>query len=371
MVRLIFCIVFFLLLCGCATDEKGDICEEKDNPCDDNGDQSATCSLTETHYVCACSEGFSFDGVSCKRLFPNARSRHAMAYDNNRLRLVMMGGGTGYSIYYGDTWEWEGNMNLWFSFAPGVAPSERSRPAMVFDKKRGKAVLYGGGNASKKYMSDTWEWDGANWAERTMSGGNPPARHAHAMAYDEANERTILFGGIVCGSDDCTYYSDTWAWDGETWTHMACNTPGSRDFHAMAYDSARGRIVLFGGREDGKYDRDETWEWTGSDWVSVSTGTTPAARRYHAMAFDSNRQRTVLFGGANEDSDELNETWEWDGASWIKMNPDQSPLPRVGHAMVYDDTRKRVLLFGGYSDDTNTLLGDFWEWDGTNWAEIK
>src|SRR5262245_809753 len=72
----------------------------------------------------------------------------------------------------------------------------------------------------------------------------------------------------------------------------------SRSSHAMAYDSARGVTVVFGGI----YADDETWEWSGQRWkLRASSG--PSARYGHAMAYDSRRGVTVLFGGiANQNA---------------------------------------------------------------------
>src|SRR5262245_56732341 len=69
-------------------------------------------------------------------------------------------------------------------------------------------------------------------------------RNGHAMAYDSARGVTVLFGG------DLSYYNltgETWEWDGDTWTLRATSGPTARVAHAMAYDSARGVTVLFGG----------------------------------------------------------------------------------------------------------------------------
>ena len=41
------------------------------------------------------------------------------------------------------------------------------------------------------------------------------------------------------------------------------------DSFAMAYDSARERIVLFGGRTDRSGDLNDTWEWDGRTWTRV------------------------------------------------------------------------------------------------------
>ena len=55
----------------------------------------------------------------------------------------------------------------------------------------------------------------------------------------------------------------------------------------------------------------DTWEWDRSQWVQVATtGTKPTLRRQHAMAYDSNRGRVVMFGGANGQA-RNSQTWEY------------------------------------------------------------
>jgi len=77
----------------------------------------------------------------------------------------------------------------------------------------------------------------------------------------------------------------------------------------MAYDSARGVTVLFGG--DDEYRQDDTWEWDGTDWTVRATTNKPAIRYLHAMAYDSSRGVTVLFGGNGNFNVLLNDTWEY------------------------------------------------------------
>jgi hypothetical protein len=36
----------------------------------------------------------------------------------------------------------------------------------------------------------------------------------------------------------------------------------------MAYDAARGRLVLYGG-DDGRRLFDDTWEWDGKQWMKI------------------------------------------------------------------------------------------------------
>ncbi|HSS18876.1 MAG TPA: hypothetical protein VLL54_02270 [Pyrinomonadaceae bacterium] len=196
-------------------------------------------------------------------------------------------------------------------------------------------------------------------------------RNAHSMAYDSKRGRVILFGG----ADASRVRGDTWAWDGRRWRQLSDAGPGPRTFAAMVYDSTRDRIVLFGGNRVlfGKTVADnvflaDTWEWNGSKWIEINVNG-PPARAEAAIAFDKNRRRVVLFGGYNrigETINRLGDTWEWDGAKWMEVNT-SGPSPRNGAAQVYDPLRQKVVLFGGR--DLEGVAGDTWEWDGLHWKE--
>ena len=82
----------------------------------------------------------------------------------------------------------------------------------------------------------------------------PTPRSDHAMAYDSARQRVVLFGGDLGYSG---YFGETWEWDGANWTQVSSGGPSARSRHAMAYDSARQRVVLFGGYGGDRFD--DTW----------------------------------------------------------------------------------------------------------------
>jgi len=156
-------------------------------------------------------------------------------------------------------------------------------------------------------LSGTWEWDGVRWMERFPSTV-PPAREDFAMAYDPARGRVVMFAGEFCPPfDSCTHLEDTWEWDGDDWTPRGTG-PAARAYHALAHDRNRARTVLFGGLGFGGSLNDE-WEWDGSSWTSRPVPG-PTARHGHALAFDSVRGRTVLFGGADNGLDVFSDTWE-------------------------------------------------------------
>lgn len=224
---------------------------------------------------------------------------------------------------------------------------------MAYDEARERVVIYGGGS----YIGQVSEWDGSDW---TIIAATPGNRSEHAMVYDRSRQRIMMFGGNNLNSDR----SDTWEWDGITWVNRnPPANPGGRRAHAMAFDTHRGRAVLFGGRSGGGTVFSDTWEWNGTTWLNTGVTSGPSARIGHAMAYDEERERVVLFGGSTGSG----ETWEWDGASWERRIPETSPSGRSYHAMTYDPVRKKMILFGG---NDGALRNDTWEWDGENWNMI-
>lgn len=266
-----------------------------------------------------------------------------------------------------------GNSNsapTWTLRTSRSSPSVRVNHSMAYDAANGRTVVFGGfPGAGTVHYNDTWVWDGRRWTE-ISAAVRPPVRHSAAMAYDASRGRVVMFGG----RDNL---ADTWELDGTTWTerHPAVS-PSGRYHAAMAYDAARGKVVMFGGAYASggqSYDLDETWTWDGQTWEQLQPATSPPARRLAKMAYDAANDRIVLFGGYML-SDPLgaDDTWVWDGTDWTEVTPAVSPPRRTSTAMAYDDRSRRVVLFGG-GDNTMGYLGDTWEWDtaaGT-WTEIQ
>ena len=108
-------------------------------------------------------------------------------------------------------------------------------------------------------------------------------REQHAMAYDSVRMRVVMFGGF---SDSGDPLGDTWEWNGEFWTQVADIGPAARGSHAMAYDAAHGQTIQFGGEvlQLGQATAGgDTWAWDGQAWTQVAD-TGPAARSGCSMA---------------------------------------------------------------------------------------
>lgn len=194
----------------------------------------------------------------------------------------------------------------------------------------------------------------------------PFAYFAPGIAFDSARGRLVVFGGE---GNDRAYSGDTWEFDGTRWMRTATTGPSPRIWSAMAYDARRGRIVLFGGSGSGYGALGDTWEYDGQAWTRIDAQG-PAPRYAHELAYDDVRGRVLLFGGRAANA--LADTWEWDGREW-KSVPVAGPGARFTHALAFDGVRNALLLFGGYGRAmpgaavAEASLGDFWQLDPTRW----
>ena len=153
-------------------------------------------------------------------------------------------------------------------------------------------------------------------------------------------------------------------------------TPVGRDFAAMAYDPAAGGLLLFGGQATGAI-TSQNLRWTSVGWQRLTPAVSPPPRSGHALASDTSRNVIVLFGGwdgtvpgPNMPFQYFDDTWEWNGSNWLQRSPVIVPTARHLHVMAYDSARRRTVLTSGWTDrDSGRLLYDTWEWDGTAWGE--
>jgi hypothetical protein len=277
-----------------------------------------------------------------------------MTYDAARQRVVMFGGWM--SGTQDDTlWEWDGA--AWTQHAVD-GPTARVDSALAFDPGRHVVVLHGGTPSTHNEPAagyETWEWDGAAWTRRTVVPGDT---EAHAMANDSARGEIVLFGGPQALGDESP---NTYVLDSGGWRVAATDGPSPRSWPGMAYDSLRGVTVLAGGAGGFDYNG-HTWEWNGVTWTLNDAITAAPDVPRLGMVFDE--ARGVVLTNSPGDGP-MNETWSYDGVDWTRVST-EGPSLRERHAMAYDRHRGVTVLFGGVLDDPN-FLGDTWEWDGQQW----
>jgi hypothetical protein len=253
---------------------------------------------------------------------------------------------------------------------PAVAqllhPGVRNAHAAVYDSRTGEILLFGGATASE-VRADLWRWRAGAWHRSPAAGPEP--RTFPAMAYDSARDAVVLFGGSRVLFGDSTappaMLADTWVLRDDEWTQVSGSGPGPRAEAAVAYDPRRGRTVLFGGRftspGGGVTRLGDTWEWDGRRWIRASTAG-PSPRSGAAMAWHPELRAVVLFGGSGGP---LGDTWSWDGRAWIRL-----PIPaapgRFNSVMAWDPSLRRLVRFGGWDGQRRT--SDTWALREGGWA---
>lgn len=308
-------------------------------------------------------EQWTWNGIAWTQrepTIPGLRSYASMSFDTSREQSVLFGG-EGFSGLLSDTWIWNGRNWNWVH--PPISPPVRAWASMAYDSFRGVTVLFGGRTCSLSSglcdpLNDTWTFDGAEWIQKFSAGVSPSAREGAMMAFDSASGKMVLFGGVdVFGSDEAM--GDTWTWDGTTWTeeHPPTNPPATF-YAAMSHDSA-GSPILFTFYGD-------TWRWNGviRDWEAVVTAFSPPTRFAAGMGFDAGTGNIILFGGLDLNTGEfLNDTWAFDGVNWQQLAPANSPGKRYFPAMSDGSINTPPTLMGGYGDgSTINPEREAWTW---------
>ena len=206
---------------------------------------------------------------------------------------------------------------------------------------------------------------GSPWGQH--GGSNPPARAWAAGAFDSLRGRVVLFGGSANAG---ALLGDTWEWTasgpagGGTWTLAATGGPSARSRAGLAYDTVRQRTVLFGGLVSGGQFSNQTWEWDGTAWLLRLPAASPPAMAGNLLEYDASRQRTVLVSTIGFTHAR---TWEYDGATWT-LTPDSTPIASsTSHSLAYDAARARMVLAGPVYTGGYGTVGT-WERDAGGWV---
>ena len=294
---------------------------------------------------------WTWDGTTWKRIFPSpmpVRYGHAVALAGATEELFVFGGYSN-TIAVNDTWKW--SFPYLTPVTAAASPGGRSWHAMASDTTRHRAVLFGGDGGAA--LKDTWELDGTNWLPQTPATV-PPARVRHSMTFDSFRSRTIMVSG--CADSGCNKaLDDAWEWTGTNWESAASLGPThARRGAALGYDPVRKRTVLFGGLECGVNQcygvgvgagvlAGDTWESDGSSWTKLGA-TGPAPRENAALTYDMWAKRLVLSGGDNEGAG-FTDTWAWDGMTWTLLT-NSAPVSR-GPVMGFDTARQELVVATG------------------------
>lgn len=210
--------------------------------------------------------------------------------------------------------------------------------------------------------------------------GSPRERLFAAAAFDPVEEHLVLVGGV---GEEGIAYADSWKFADATWSPIwddplvspgnpSVVLPGPRYRAQMAYSSALGAIVLFGGEGEGdaRVFLDDTWTFSDADgWQALNVFPAPPARSGASMFEDPSTGHLILFGG-DCFAGPCDDVWEFDGLHWRPHDACASgplPLGRSGAQVAVDPISGTIVLFGGRR--SGLLLDDTWVFDG-GWREV-
>jgi cysteine-rich repeat protein len=255
---------------------------------------------------------------------------------------------------------------IWRDVTPRL-PAARHGHGLTTDPTRG--VLFFGGASGSGYpatkvasFADTWRWDRSTFLE-LRSPTVPPRRTRFAIAFDSRRKRVVMFGGFDASGN---LLGDTWEWNGVTWTEKTvAGSPSPRAGASIACSPTR--CVMFGGVTGSAASpaySDETWAWDGDQWSPISVATRPDARAEAAMAYDLSRDVVMMFGGVGSGSD----TRTWDLAGDWSVGGGSAILPASGPdappSAAYDEANGFVVLV----ITPSTSASQTWLRNGGNWS---
>lgn len=209
----------------------------------------------------------------------------------------------------------------------------------------------------------------AQWIWRNLTpplGPAPEPRSAGTAIYDPIGRRVVIFGGRVDGR----VFNDVWAFDlvTQSWTRLETSgrQPEPRLGANAVYDPNAHQMVLWAGQQGSVFYND-TWtlDLTTLEWRDVSprAADRPQARYGAGAVFDPVERRLVQFAGFTDLSRRFNDTQafdldtnRWEGLDLASGRPEIRCLLTAA----LDAPSRRMVIHGGQRSGP---LGDTWAFD--------
>src|SRR3989344_4258636 len=311
----------------------------------------------------------------------NTRTNHASVWDpvNNRM-IVFAGAGTGGD--FNDLWSYNTATNGWTQLianGAGGSPEGRYGSSLLWDPINNRALLFGGLTFFSAYVNDLWSYNPATngWTQLIANGagGSPPGRSRHGVAWDQINNRLLVFGGYQSGNG----LNDLWSYNPATngWTQLSPTggPPSTRYWHGMTWDQLNNKALVFGGYNNSSYRMNDLWSYDplADSWtqkIANGAGGSPVARENASATWNPASNRMLVFGGYGNNGfmDVKNDLWSYNPATngWTQLSPAGGPPPeRYLQTAVWDANSFQMLIFGGYGPRTGSnYLGDLWALEG-------
>lgn len=204
---------------------------------------------------------------------PGPRANHSAVYDSANQRMIVYGGING-ANGLGDVYA----LSLptaapfaWSTLTPGGGPLPRYQHSAIADPLNSRMVVFGGhdGDAvldGSLLSNETWSFSASGpWIPFFFSG-TPGFRSGHSAVYDAANQRMLVFGGMTAVPIPSPILTN------ELWSMRLDSTPAwsilsptvppgltPRYGHGAAYDSAKNRMLIYGGYDPSSTTFNQLW----------------------------------------------------------------------------------------------------------------
>jgi hypothetical protein len=238
---------------------------------------------------------------------PPARFGHEAAWVDG-VGLVVFAGQADPQTFFNDLWAYDPGADAWTQLpATGAVPVARYGTCAAIGPD-GRLWVSHGFTEEQTRFSDTRAYDFAtgSWTDETpAAGARPVERCLHGCWWTDAGELALYAGqttGVVA-------LADRWTLRDGAWSPVVGALPPARNLYARARQGAA--TVVFGGLTlDGSY-LDDLW-LLADDAVDARAlepaGNLPPARAGAELIVDAARGRALLFGGRDEDG-ALDDMW--------------------------------------------------------------
>lgn len=234
---------------------------------------------------------------------PGPREGCSATYDPVRDRLLVFGGNDGERFaghFRSDLWALSLNdPPRWALLLPDLAgPPGLADHVAVYDPSHDRLLVYGGGQGFSYFSGDVWEVSLAEvpkWRRIEPTGVRPPGRSGHTAVLDAERERLLVFSGIS---------KDNAVWEfglrNSQWRQMELSgpLPARREHHSAAFDPIGRRMIIVGGSA--------SYGQTGRTWildlnqraVSARIDVLPGSLRNPVASGGRGRLPVTVFGSA-------------------------------------------------------------------------
>jgi len=283
---------------------------------------------------------------------PQPRFDQAMATDRESGRVFLFGGRDG-ERFFNDLWVLDEKKMSWRKIETGQGPAPRSGHSLVYDKKSGRLILFGGFTTDEfgqiKFFRQLWIFtESKGWSREYFKVG-PSGRAWHGTAI--IGEKLVIFGGY--SSEPRPFLDDVWQMDLENLSFKRAATDGGPKMNgrpALLPLADKDKLLIFG--RLGTFNPSSTQRWildrAADKWTRLAEMGAPNPAYSITMA-DAKSKRLCIVEIKRDDEAISRVAWcgiQPDG-KWERLEMAEGPTTPVGIVCTPDALKPGWICFGG------------------------